>query len=1546
METMSYFEGTRGIRTEHHPSLRKMGDAYDIDDVREGPSGPPNLIYEGFGTSIPGLPTRADLIRKGDGAHRVIKDEARIGQGADMHFLPNDIHEGKLYQNGSASYVLHMFGVLPSGMKAHVIVRDLDLYFDVRVPDGKKKSVFQDYLRVSLADSKAPPLSAEIIQAYPIRGFRESPVDWVRLRYATRYGRKEAIKIVRNHLECETASDDLSGIHRVMARNYGYVYTDWGVLRNYKARRGGGHPGGAEVTAGKRMPVGLQSPLCEYVFEISPEDFQPIVPPAGTKEERDLGEASKKRMGLVRDRSLVLTWDIETYDAAETGDLPLATRASCCVFMICLTVHFKDDPRPLCQVCLTDTAADPDERWYTVNCGNEENLVRAFPVVVRTFAPECHVGFNDGQYDWPFFVEKANQYDSLGYAADMMSAIARGSATDTSGAMRYNVERGFDGKGKQVKISADESAYVICMNVPGLVIFDVRTIFRKLFPKADIGRGTSSLNFYLKTCKLSSKADMPYTKMWEIYKSRDVVGMRRVAHYCVVDALRCQQLLVKRNVINDNREVSAIAYTNLYDALYYAGGGKVRNLLIAAANRRGYLCSNIGTGDKKSGKYPGAWVFHPRKGLYPDPSEPSLRAIEAARHVLVQLHDRIANPTPPEAAAEMDPAIPGSDPATDGAETAEKALKTHRKVCAMHGDRSKLPEAIQHELEAAEAAIEYALKHYEPKRPVVGLDFKSLYPSIIMTYNLSPEKFVATREQAEDLKAKGYNLYHIEKFEFGGELMDGWFVRHNSVPENYGLYPTILMDLFGRRALMKKRLIMREEQIEHMDHITATADKTGDFEKAFVDDLAQLKTRWEELKDAPKSDRNKFAKRHEVQICIEVLEIIEAGWRKGGDLREAFDSVYEEYSFEYLQIDSKQKALKVFMNTFYGEAGNQRSAFFLVQLAGAVTMAGRYNIKKVDAFVQAHSFQTNYGDTDSVYVSAPNAAFTESDRDYAYGRIDREEYWTQLVLKTMVEIKAIRDKVNVHLEEDNKTKHLIIAYEEALWPCALLGKKKYYGIPHVAVPNFNPKKLFIRGIDIIKQGQDEYAKKIGNRIMWESVSIDNDDGLFGLTKRVVTNAIEDQFQWSFDDFIKSAAWKPNKDNKAVQQFMARMRARVAEETHANQLRTDAGEDRLPTIYYIPEPGQRFRYVLVKMRSIYDLRGLKRKGKNSDVMEYTEVAKAKDFEVDIARYLANYIVGLCARFILYMPQFMPSAQSTDKESRDLAAKFLKKFILSVQGINPEIQKKRGYAYKRAWKKAAADCGSRIWKQLGTKAEILHGATLDWELFLEPDPRVVTAEIAERAALEAIGEKFGGLLAALCQRFGVDPKRGSDLDNDGSAKNLYQLAKDMSVSTRRDRRRGATSYATYILSALNGLEETKRQELAKKVGGLRDLSTRYELSVAAIVDIYRNEEHQTNAETLGGAYGPGAEAGARWTFNPSQEEQDCITEVRALWYDLVGVYRMRAMYSSWEAYLARLKELRVRKVVTPTRFEARQEAREALIPTGATRVQRGRHGLGRY
>jgi len=288
---------------------------------------------------------------------------------------------------------------------------------------------------------------------------------------------------------------------------------------------------------------------------------------------------------------------------------------------------------------------------------------------------------------------------------------------------------------------------------------------------------------------------MHFNRLWNYYSeakelSSDITARNiyEVANYCIIDALRYQELVVKCNVINDYREVTSIAYVSLFDTYYHTNGMKVRNLLDAYTTKRNMLFSTIYHKDKEKDKYPEAYVFSLIKGI-------------------------------------------------------------------------------------------------ENKRPVTDLDFTSLYPSLIMAYNLLPEKLILSREEANNICEKENELYEI-KFLFNGHILNTWSVCHNNCFEKKGLYSTVLEDLFNKRVDLKSKFVLLRKEKE----------------------------------------------------CLEKLISIIEG--KDKIVPNALKSKHDSLCFDYNCLNSKQFALKVYMNTFYGKVDNSNSSFFLRELAEGITSVG------------------------------------------------------------------------------------------------------------------------------------------------------------------------------------------------------------------------------------------------------------------------------------------------------------------------------------------------------------------------------------------------------------------------------------------------------------------------------------------------------------------------------------------------------------------------------------------------------------------------------
>ncbi len=82
-----------------------------------------------------------------------------------------------------------------------------------------------------------------------------------------------------------------------------------------------------------------------------------------------------------------------------------------------------------------------------------------------------------------------------------------------------------------------------------------------------------------------------------------------------------------------------------------------------------------------------------------------------------------------------------------------------------------------------------------------------------MTYNLSPDKIILSREHAESLKESGKKLYKIN-FKFNGHDILIWFIEHENQAEMKNLYSKVLEELLIRQNLLKRRLASLKDKKE------------------------------------------------------------------------------------------------------------------------------------------------------------------------------------------------------------------------------------------------------------------------------------------------------------------------------------------------------------------------------------------------------------------------------------------------------------------------------------------------------------------------------------------------------------------------------------------------------------------------------------------------------------------------------------------------------------------------------------------------------------
>jgi DNA polymerase elongation subunit (family B) len=256
----------------------------------------------------------------------------------------------------------------------------------------------------------------ETISAFPLQGYHTEKKPYIRVRTWNHYDRYNPLKAVRAVGMC-TASDDLNCqyYYRKVAREERLSLSSWALLSNYSYIL-------SENT---------------YFFQVSVNNYNSI-----SEDEYNNPLFSSV---LSRDRTLVLTWDIETYSSRKTGGVPNAKYEEDVVFMICITVHWKDNPESLKQICLVDVETTPDPQWITIICRSQVNLLKAFALCWKLLAPDIQIGFNDSQYDWRFIVEKAKKLEVLEWMFNHMSIKPSGIEKIVKWQYQYNAIKVNDG---------------------------------------------------------------------------------------------------------------------------------------------------------------------------------------------------------------------------------------------------------------------------------------------------------------------------------------------------------------------------------------------------------------------------------------------------------------------------------------------------------------------------------------------------------------------------------------------------------------------------------------------------------------------------------------------------------------------------------------------------------------------------------------------------------------------------------------------------------------------------------------------------------------------------------------------------------------------------------------------------------------------------------------------------------------------------------------------------------------------------------------------
>ena len=469
--------------------------------------------------------------------------------------------------------------------------------------------------------------------------------------------------------------------------------------------------------------------------------------------------------------------------------------------------------------------------------------------------------------------------------------------------------------------------------------------------------------------------------------------------------------------------------------------------------------------------------------------------------------------------------------------------------------------------------------------PVIGLDFASLYPNIQRTLNLGPDTII------RDFEIEKYknSTVPIQK------ICDRYVVDHNEKEELKSIMVKILTNLFNQRIKIKNLMIMYKTDKEKYSYV------------------------------------NKYKQ----YICLGLL-------RNKLNNKTVNIIIFDFLGIDVLQdiindLDQKQKAIKVLMNSFYGLLGSPTSPLYCKYIAETITTMGRKMLLQVRDYVkEKNQYDIYYSDTDSVYVSLKKSYFNDIEIKFVNDEIDAKQLFTEKINITKDKIKLLLNDVNHYLKDIYVYSYIKMAYEEVLYPVFFIAKKMYFGIEHMETINYDDidNYLFMRGCSPIRRTTTELTKNIFvDTIIKKLFSLQtfsdyhktNNIDIFQILKNIVYD-ITLKFnnnEYPLNYFIKNDRYSPGKKNIRINMFVDKLTQRHSSLTN----------DDLKRKYTPPEPYERFKYIYVNKVNKIMFNGVINKNNGlGNIMEYpcylddynAEICYNKYFESDLANDLGRLI----------------------------------------------------------------------------------------------------------------------------------------------------------------------------------------------------------------------------------------------------------------------------------------------------------------------------------
>lgn len=296
-----------------------------------------------------------------------------------------------------------------------------------------------------------------------------------------------------------------------------------------------------------------------------------------------------------------------------------------------------------------------------------------------------------------------------------------------------------------------------------------------------------------------------------------------------------------------------------------------------------------------------------------------------------------------------------------------------------------------------------------------GFDFKSQYPTVMITFNISPETYLKKINPLDLDEIHNVLLQdEIDYLKFAIEEKKNHMNAKGELKKSY--YKTVdnkkLEDIMWKFTNNYKMQTM-SELAKKEQFVFTPADINND-------------TRGWNI-----HPHFCFKRQEGVVARIEKMLLVERDKVKY-EIKNIKDENQKRSMNDY------QLGLKVSANSLYGGFGFKSFRFYKYEIAAAITTSSRYLTKRSVLFAESLGFITSHGDTDSAFISQSSNKLTIEELEKKYF-----DFFNDYIkpFNTSCEIELFNPNTN----QKQKCNHFIVFENEKYYEsCIVVAKKRYY----------------------------------------------------------------------------------------------------------------------------------------------------------------------------------------------------------------------------------------------------------------------------------------------------------------------------------------------------------------------------------------------------------------------------------------------------------------------------------------------------------------------